>query len=542
MSETQNPEHRPSLFETFRRGLNARIPGEEPVVPVRVEMGGHSWRRIERAALLDTARRQVADSVRRHLQALGIPGRPAVELQASLDTAEDLSLRVHGQPGRVPREQVTEILHRLAGPDCWSLAELPAELIGTGIAGYCSGAVHRRPSMLLGDEQTGFYADILGRTGPAGPADPPGPGLGGALAASWLREVLIPVLDAGVSIGDTGTVARLLADGQFDAVPPSYIAERIINELRLDAVHIRLSGPTLRWLTTQETVPDDVFAGIRERLYAESGALFPDFMFTEDPELPPRTVAFGLNSLVTLPVRLPDHDPVQAVAACLESELRTHRGWFMCMSVVEERFKQLRFACPDLVDAILDSYPMEWITAVGRDLFREQVPTQSLKTILEHALDFGIVGDGTDAVRFNASAAITPKPAIDSYPDPRAVVSYLRQRSNEMLQESTLVGQLGTLFMLGPELSELAAKPEAAAGSSGDPRGEIISAAVRHQLASSPDGLSLAVRSVPVRSLVRELLEPEFPLIPVVATQEFGVLQIGLLGDDASPETGNTVG
>jgi hypothetical protein len=535
LSEKQSPEHRLAWLEVLRRSLSTRGIAEQLAIPVRVEVGERGWYVIEQAGLRDSVQRQAADSVQYQLRGLGIPGWPKVEIRANPNSAYEFRLLVHDRPARLPGDQVGEIIRRLAGPECHSFAELQADHIGPGVAGLCTAALHRRPSLLLEEKQTGFYADTLGRV------DIAQPGLGWPPAIPWLHEVLIPVLDAGVSIGDTGTVASILAAGQLDAVPPAFIAERIIDQLRLNAVHIRLNGQTLRWLTTQEIGPTAVFTDVREKLYAESGALFPDFKFVEDAELPSQTVAFGMNGLTTLPVKLPDSHPIQAVAAYLESELRAHRGWFMSISVTEERFTQLSFACPDLVGAILDSYPMEWITAVGRSLFREEIPTQSLKTILEHALDFGNVGEATDVVRMNASAAVAAKPAIESLPEPRDVVSYLRQRSSEMLQDSRLIEQHGKVFLLGGKLHDMAASLQAMTEPLDNRQAEIISDAVRHQITNAAGNASLAVKSVPVRSFVRELLEPEFPLIPVVATQEFGVLQVRLFGGATEPTTDNIV-
>lgn len=341
MSDKQSPEHRSAWREALRRTLSARRVAEQLAIPVRVEIGQRGWYVIEQAALRDSVQRQVANSVRYQLQGLGVPGWPKVEVRAVPDSADELRLLVHDRPCRLPRDQVGEILRRLAGPECHSFSELQADHIGPGITGLCTAALHRRPSVLLEEKQTDFYADTLGRV------DIAQPGLGWPPATPWLREVLIPVLDAGVSIGNTGAVASILAAGQLDAVPPAFIAERIIDQLRLNAVHIRLNGQTLRWLTTQETGPTTIFMSVREKLYAESGALFPDFMFVEDAELPSQTAAFGMNGLTTLPVKLPDRHPIQAVAACLESELRAHRGWFLSISVTEERFAQLRFACPE---------------------------------------------------------------------------------------------------------------------------------------------------------------------------------------------------
>ena len=526
MSEKTSPQQRPSWLETIRRGLGSHGPGEQPVVPVTVEVSTHGWQIIGESGLQEDVREKAAGAIGHDLEALGIPGQPKVVLEPVPGASDDLRLRVHGRLCRVPAEHVAEMVRRLAGPECSAVFELPAEHIGAGVAGFCTAAMHRRPSLLLGDEQLRGYRDTLGRTGTprADLAWPP--------ASQRLREIVAPVLDVGVGIGDTSVVSAIVGAGELDAVPSALIAERLIDKLRLPAVHIRLDGQTLRWLTTQDTEPTDAFVRLREELYAESGALFPDFAFSESAGSPPRTVTFGLNSLVTPPVRLPDHHPLQAVAGCLRTALREYRGWFFCMSVLQDRLDQLRFACPDLVAAIEDRYPLDWMTAVGRALFREEVPTPRLKTILEHLLDLGPADDAVDMVRFSESAAAYARPATGSLPEPRNVVCYLRRRSNEQLEETVLIAQYGRVLMLAPEVQVMAAELMAQGGQPDGQQAEIIADAVRHQLAGTAGNVCLAAPSVPMRSLVRELLEPEFPLVPVVATSELGTLGARLLGED----------
>jgi hypothetical protein len=522
LNEKPSPQQRPSWLESIRKSLSGRGADEQPAVPVKVEVSTRGWQVIRETGLQDAVLEKVADAVRHDLYALGIPGLPDVVLEPVPGASDDLCLRVHGRLCRVPAEHVAELLGRLAGQECPSVFELPPEHLGAGVAGFCTAALHRRPSILLGDEQLRWYQDTLGRVSPVR-ADlvwPP--------AGQRLREVLAPVLDVGVSIGSTSEVSAIVGAGELDAVPSGLLAERLIDELRLAAVHIRLDGQTLRWLTTQDPEPTDAFVRLREELYAESGAVFPDFVFSESAESPPGTVTFGLNSLLTPPIRLPDHDPLQAIAACLSSALRAHRGWFFCTSVLQDRLEQLRFACPDLVGAIQDRYPAEWMSSVGRALFREEVPTPRLKTILEHVLDLGPADEAVDVVSFSESAATYARPTTGSLPEPRDVVCYLRQRSNEQLEETVLVAQYGTVLMLGAEVQGMAAELMTQRDHPDEQQSERIVDAVRRQIAGSAGTVCLAVPSVPMRSLVRELLEPEFPLVPVVATQELRTLGVGL--------------
>jgi hypothetical protein len=527
LSTSGKPDGGPSLLQAIRRGLGGRAAGQrdkrgQPAIPVTVEVGLRAWELIKEARPQDAVRAQVASAVGHDLRALGIPGQQEIELRPLPDDPDDVRVRVHGRLCPQPAAQIAEILYRLGGPECQSVPDLPAGQVGPGIAALCTGAIQRRPSVLLGEDQLLHYRETIGgiSVDQAGLGWPPG--------AERLRAILTPVLDTGVSIADAAAVASIVAAGEIDAVPPVHVAERVIDSQRSRAVQICLNSETLRALTTQEPEPTGAFSRLREELYTESGALFPDFVFAGVTEMPSGTVAFGINSLTTLPVALPDRHVFQAVAVCLAEELRGHRGWFVCMSVVEDRLKQLELICPDLVGATRDRYPAEWLTAVGRALFREDVPMPSLVNILEHLLDLGHVGDAVDVVRISESVATSAPPAIGSLPEPRDVVSYLRQRSNERLQESFLIRQQGTLLMLGEEPHRMAEELLGHPGRPDDSQAEIILAEVRRQLAAAPGGVCLGVRSVPVRSFLRELLEPEFPLVPVVATQELGSLTVSL--------------
>jgi hypothetical protein len=503
----------PSADEQARAGDR-----RQPVVPVVVELGMSGWQVIEQhAGLKDTVIRDVVAALRRHLRALGIPGHPEVQLRPIPGATDALRLLVHGRRCGQPNERVAEVLGCLAGTERRSLSEVPVQDVGQSIAAVCTAAIHRRPSLLLGPEQLRRYQAALGQAHDAG------------LSLAWppseqrLRAVLEPVIGAGVSIGDVQAVTPILVDGELDAVPSVYIAERLIDRLRGMTVQILLNAETLRWLSMHESEPKGAFAALREELFAESGSLFPDFALVQANELPSRTVAFGMNSLPTAPTRLPDRNAFQAVAGNLESELRAHRGWFVSTSVVEERLQQLELVFPDLVGAIHDRYPTEWLAALGRVLFREEVSTRNLKEILERLLDLGDVGRGVDVIRLNESVAVVARPTITSLPDPRAVVSYLRQRSNEQLHETFSVPWEGSVAFLGTAIEGVASTSEERTRSRDQEQVEVLLEAVQRKIDHSSGPVSVAVPSVPVRSVVRELLEPEFPLVPVIATQELPI-------------------
>jgi type III secretory pathway component EscV len=91
-----------------------------------------------------------------------------------------------------------------------------------------------------------------------------------------------------------------------------------------------------------------------------------------------------------------------------------------------------------------------------------------------------------------------------------------------------LFGQQGKVCLLRAELGDQAGSLNAHASPLDEQQAESIVDAARQQIDGASGKVSLAVTSVPERSFVRELLEPEFPLVPVVATQEFGAFMVDL--------------
>ena len=484
----------------------------EPALPVVVEVGNSVWQAIEKAHLQSPVRQHVIDAIRRDVHALGIPSSPEADLRMTPHTADGVRLFVHGRRCRQPDERVAHVIGNFAGPECHSLSELDPGDLAPAVAAVCTGAIHRRPSKLLGPEQLGRYRALLeGANGArANLTWPPG--------EQRLREILEPVLDAGVSIGDVRGVSQILAEGELDGEPSAHIAERLIDRFRATTVQIQLNCDDLRWLTLQGNTAEGAFAELREALYVESGSIYPDFVFTETNELPSRAIAFGMNSLTTPPARLPAQAPLKAIAGLLAAELRAHRGWFISIDVVEDRLQQLELACPDLVGAIHDRYPGEWLTAVGRVLLRERVSTHGFKQILEYLLDLGDSGSAADVVRISETGSA--RPVIIPLPNPRDVVSHLRQCSNEQLWGSFSIEPQEKVVVLGAELEGIVGTLRDGSGRDDEPAVEMLVEGVRRLIVGTTSPISLATSSVPMRSVVREILEPEFPLVPVVALQE----------------------
>jgi FHIPEP family len=528
--EKQQP-WRPAVVNVIRRLLSPQDHEEqrrkaaqgEPTVQVTVELDTASWSAVEREKeLREKVGRHVAAAVRHDLVALGIPARPAVDLRPSVGGTDGPRLLVHGRRCRLADERVAAVLGRFTGSDRRSLSELSPEELGPAVAAVCTAAIHRHPSILLGAEQLRRY-----QAAAVAKARADDPGVQWEPDDQQLRLVLEPVLDAGVGIGDVGAVASAMVDGELEGIPPALTAEDLIDELRASTVQIRVEGETLRWLTGRSGEDDGAFARLRESLYAESGSRFPDLDLVEASDVEPRTVCFGMNALVTPPSRLPDDQTILAVVRSLEPELQAHRWWFISTSVVRERLQQLELALPDLVGAIHDRYPIGWLALLGRTLFREEVSTRNLKEILEYLLDLGDVGETADVVRLNEPAMATVRPpTLASLPDPREVVSFLRQCSNERLHRAFPLRHEVNAIFLGAELERLVAA-DTPTSHLDDQHVEELVRAVRQRLAAASGPVSIALSSVPRRSVVRELLEPEFPHVPVIATQELPLPRSG---------------
>ena len=74
--------------------------------------------------------------------------------------------------------------------------------------------------------------------------------------------------------------------------------------------------------------------------------------------------------------------------------------------------------------------------------------------------------------------------------------------------------------MLGAELEGIAGTLRDGSGREDEPAVEMLVEGVRRLIAGMTGPISLATSSMSVRSVAREILEAEFPLVPVVALQE----------------------
>ena len=283
------------------------------------------------AAIVDACADVLAD--------LGIPGKPAVTIQAleAFRTPYLARVRVNGHTMRCPAELLARVQSAVFGTPLNTAAPLHllAAWLDAAAAGQsaafltehrrpiidflsllCREMVTRKPSVLLDAPQVKAYRATL-----------PQPVAEIAVSAwpptiTQLYTMLRHVLDLGVSISDRQTVANVIGQGIAAGRAPDDVAEDLIAALRPDVVEILIRRDDLRALTLANTNEDrDTFTLVRDGLFYDLGLTFPDFRFVPTDWLKPGSFAVRINHVTTLPfVGLePDQRLVNARSDTLQS-------------------------------------------------------------------------------------------------------------------------------------------------------------------------------------------------------------------------------
>jgi len=404
-----------------------------------------------------------------------------------------------------------------------------------------------------------------------------------AVPAEYARTVLGAVLNLGVALRDREAIGRLVRGCAATGLDAGATIEEVFaraHAQRLEVLtHPELVGGDIGEPIPieDERLPDDlrIFGRAMHQHLRELGVSRP-VVLSPQHDLPRDMVRVRLNDRVGPPIRLahPDELVVQAspvvlhrdgfdgrplvdaasghrvlaVAADQEPRLRAKGyipispGAFMAVAAareitpladrlldieeVERDLADLERSHRPLVRAAVRMYSVARIAQVCRGLLREQVSARDLWTILNLLLRYEAVGlpDPGEQLFDGRIPVASPSPAYEASID--ALVGFVRMNMPErVVYDAGLRGA----SLAGSELPVL----EVAAD---------VEAALRRRLdgidteASEDDALRLAVGaalaeadaradaaivvSQPVRPVLRDIVEPEFPTVRVLATNE----------------------
>jgi hypothetical protein len=480
--------------------LAAPPDGEAPV-PVALTLAHTPAPLPPEHPVVTAARRDVAQVVTEYLTALGLPGKPTVDVTTAPVGDHPYRLLINGRPARCAGDELAGIVAS-AGGGAGELSAVPADRLPDVAAALCRAAVLSRPSILLGPA----HLDDLGRRlAPSG-------------SVELTKAALRLVVDTGVSLADRDLAAAVLADA-VDALHPAELAEALIEALRPPVVSVLMEPGTLRRVTTVQPPDPGLFPQLRTRLYADHGVLGPGIRLISDDAVPAGHVAIRLNAITIAPRRLGAEEPLTDVHDALDTVLRRHASWLVSVTAVKELLEPLSWVLPDTVKAVERRYSHRWLAAVARSLVAEGVSLRHTATLLDWLLDLDDRPVPPDVVRLREgpvpAAAVRPPTLI---PSPSDTVSLIRQRWLE--EHCRMTGREAPLpvHRLSDGL-ERELEPVAGAGELTDEQCERAAVEARGRYAADP-GAPLLVRSPALRAQLREALRAEFPDLRILAVAE----------------------
>jgi len=259
--------------------------------------------------------RRVADL----LAAIGIPGDVAISISRTQHTSDDhpvLQVTINDRQCCYPDELLGWVCSYVKGEHIdagLSPAETLAELRSGSqplsddagdedqlglefVALACEEIIKANCTLLLGPSQFAAYrASLPSPNSVAGEAD------ASQADGSRLRRILHTVLELGLSIADRQVISDGLAAAAQQTAEDA--AEELVDRLVPSTIEIQLPIEYLRELTTQPpTDPAHLYTFVREGLFVELGVKFPPFCFVPVAHLKPRSFAFRIAHLPTLPL------------------------------------------------------------------------------------------------------------------------------------------------------------------------------------------------------------------------------------------------
>lgn len=491
--------------------LENRLSQDAPEVTLLIEVAAPLDRLLDQALPLGAAALQrLTQGLVEILETLGIPGSPKIRIaslaESSVPAHGDQLLRlfVNGQRRRYSTELLRLIRSYLSGlpqdvsPEpaqtlTWlnSLAgaESEPETVAEFLNLFCLEAIKGRPSILLGPEQLKRCHSLLSTE----PKDVDLPSGNWPPEPDWLHPILSRVLDQKISLADRRTVAAVLSKGIAERRAPEDLAEDLINKLIPDVVEIHLAQEYLRELTLGDQEKQyDRFSLMRDGLFNELGVHYPRFHFTPDADLKPRSFAFRINHLMTLPrfglrpnqclvnefaqaleqrqiaatpainpatgdefslIDFGDRgeveatgmicwNPLEYLVLSFSVDLRANSVCFIHRGETDRLLGQVELGFPVLGKEAQSKFTVEQITRVLRALSAEQISLQNLRLILEALLDFDYLVVSPQHLLFDDRLPTGTAPDTAWLNDPINLTSFVRVNMKRFLSHKYAKGRL----------------------------------------------------------------------------------------------------
>lgn len=223
-------------------------------------------------------------------------------------------------------------------------------------------------------------------------------------------------------------------------------------------------------------------------------------------------------------------DPVGYLVLALSRALRRHSACLLHSEVVKYELAQIQHVFPALVRTVVETIPISRLTRTLRELLREEISIRNLKRILERILtcDY-VITDPVKYIVFDDRLAFRTKPSSGWLDDGHSVAQHVRAGLKRYIGNKFTRGQSSlVVYLVDPEIEKMLfdhvafERAHAKKTALSEEKIELIRDAVRKEVGSLPSSASLpVVLTVPeIRYLLRQLLEHEYPAMPVLSYDE----------------------
>ncbi len=435
----------------------------------------------------------------------------------------------------------------------------------------CLEVVKKQPAVLLGPAQIAAYQASLDGLAedtelPLGIWPP---------AMNVLLQILHRVINLRISIADKEKVSKVLKEGLNNTQAPEDIAENLVEALRPHVLEVQLPQDYFQEIQSVSSGSGAMFAPMQDGMYDEFGLRYPRIHLAQAEYLKPGSFAFKINHMTTLPrVGLAPHqclvngapallqehgisarsavnpadwgefslvdmkfqsevraagfyswDQMGYMILAFGADLREHSECFLDCQVVKKQLDQLDRYFPALVQACETRITVEELTRVLRLLVREEISIRNLKLILELLVSSDyIVSDPSKLIIFDDRIPLSQEPEEGWRAQVEDLASFVRSGMKRYISYKYWRGQALVVFILDYEIERMMAEHQVRVSARDEILGEAdldnLLTAVRTEVNEISPPLPPILTTTNVRPILRELLAPNFPRLPVIAYNE----------------------
>lgn len=208
----------------------------------------------------------------------------------------------------------------------------------------------------------------------------------------------------------------------------------------------------------------------------------------------------------------------------LSADLRAHSACLLHRQAVEDHLEQLEMAFPALIKAAREKVPIEQMARVLRALITEEITIRDLRSILEQMLDYDyIVTDPARYIIFDDRLPLPEPPDEAWFNAPGNLTAFVRAGMKRYISHKYTRGQSTLIvYLLHPDIEGILSEHQRQGTLPDESQCEELLDEVRIEAEAFPVTASIPaiLTTIDVRPILREIIAPEFPRLPVLSYQE----------------------